>query len=105
MSFIATAKVLARIILGLSPIIMDATGIIGKWKKKENASQEELPTRIERLEKNMELQADLNEQFLAEMRAVKPALEGIQRSLKLVFFLALFACLFSFVMLILAFFR
>lgn len=105
MSFVATAKVLAQIILRLSPIIIDATRIVGKWTKKENAPKEDLPSRVERLEKNMELQSDLNEQFLAEMRVLKPALEGIEKSLKLVFYLALFACLLSLIAVVLMLFK
>jgi hypothetical protein len=105
MSFVATAKVLAQIILRLSPIIIDATRIVGKWTKKENLPKGDLPSRVELLERNMELQSDLNEQFIAEMRVLKPALEGIEKSLKLVFYLALFACLLSLVSLVLMFFK
>jgi hypothetical protein len=61
--------------------------------------------RMERLEKNLELQSGLNEQFIAEMQVLKPALEGIQKSIKIVFSLALFACLFSLTALLALFFK
>ena len=105
MPFVATAKVLARLILQLSPIIIDATRIAKGWKKKEDLPKEDLPSRVERLERNLELQSDLNEQFLAEMQVLKPALEGIHTSVKIVFSVALFACVLSLAALILLFFR
>jgi hypothetical protein len=66
---------------------------------------EGLPSRVERMEKNMELQSNLNEQFIAEMQVLKPALEGIHKSIKLIFYLALFAFVLALVALILQLFK
>jgi hypothetical protein len=100
MATLMTAKVLARLILKLSPIIIDATQIVRKWRKKGDVPIEGLPSRVERLEKNMELQSNLNEQFIAEMQLLKPALEGIHKSIRLIFYLALLACVLSLVALV-----
>jgi hypothetical protein len=103
--FLATAKVLARLILQLSPIIIDATRIAKGWKSKKDLPEEDLTSRLGRLEKNLELQSDLNEQFIAEMRVLKPALEGMHKSLKIVFSLALLACVLSLTALLVMFFK
>jgi hypothetical protein len=100
MAAVITAKILARLILKLSPIIIDATQIVRKWVKKGDTPMD-IPSRVERLEKNMELQSNLNEQFINEMQVLKPALEGIHRSIKLVFYLALLAFVLSLVALVL----
>jgi hypothetical protein len=105
MPALMTAKVLARLILKLSPIIIDATQIVRKWRKKGDMPVAGLPSRVDRLEKNMELQSNLNDQFIAEMQVLKPALEGIHKSIKLIFYLALLACVLSLVALVLLFFR
>jgi hypothetical protein len=105
MATVLTAKVLARLILKLSPLIIDATQTIRKWKKKGDVPIEDMPSRLERLEKNMELQSNLNEQFITEMQVLKSALEGIHISIKLVFYLALLACVFSLVALVLHFLK
>lgn len=105
MATVMTAKVLARLIMMLSPLIIDATQIVRKWRKKGDVPIEDLPSRVERLEKNMELQSNLNEQFITEMKVLKLALEGIHASIKLVFYLALLACVFSFVALVLQFLK
>src|SRR5512143_708163 len=105
MAALMTAKMLARLILKLSPIIIDATQSVRRWRKKGAVPMEGLPSRVERLEKNMELQSNLNEQFIAEMQILKPALEGIHKSLKLIFYIALLACVLSLVALVLLFFN
>jgi hypothetical protein len=105
MAAMMTAKVLARLILKLSPIIIDATQIVRKWRKKGDMPVAGLPSRVDRLEKNMELQSNLNDQFIAEMQVLKPALEGIHKSIKLIFYLALLACVLSLVALVLLFFK
>lgn len=105
MAALMTAKMLARLILKLSPIIIDATQSVRRWRKKGDVPMEGLPSRVERLEKNMELQSNLNEQFIAEMQILKPALEGIHKSLKLIFYIALLACVLSLVALVLLFFK
>ncbi len=105
MAALMTAKVLARLILKLSPIIIDATQIVRKWRKKGDMPMEGLPSRVDRLEKNMELQSNLNEQFIAEMQVLKPAFEGIHRSIKFIFYFALLACALSLVALVLLFFK
>ncbi|HUI68512.1 MAG TPA: hypothetical protein VL087_09960 [Nitrospirota bacterium] len=105
MTIVTTAKILARLILKLSPLIIDSTQIVRKWRKKGDVPIEDLPSRVERLEKNMDLQSNLNEQFITEMQVLKPALEGIYTSMKLVFYLALFACVFSLVALVLHFLK
>ena len=105
MATVMTAKVLARLILKLSPLIISATQIVKKWRKKGDVPMEDLPSRVERLEKNMELQSNLNEQFITEMKVLNPAFEEIHTSLKLVFYLALLACVFSLASLVLQFFK
>ncbi len=101
MSFVTTAKVLGRLILQLSPIIADYADTIKKWRKKEDVqNREDVSARIERLEKNMELQSRMNEQFVAEMKVLKPVIEAFSKSLKIVFSLSLIAIGFSLVTLI-----
>jgi hypothetical protein len=102
---VMTAKVLARLILKLSPLIIDTTQIVRKWRKKGDVPMEDLPTRVELLEKNMELQSSLNEQFITEMQVLKPVLEEIHTSIKLVFYLALLASVFSLIALVLRFLK
>lgn len=90
-------KMLADLILKLSPIILDASQLVKKWRKREIPeigeipSREDLPARIDRLEKNLELQSKLNEEFVSEMQILKPALEGIQRSIRILYRLVLLA--------------
>jgi hypothetical protein len=105
MPFLATAKVLTRLIVQLSPIIIDATRIAQGWKKKKDLPKEDLSSRVARVENNLDLQSDLNEKFLAEMQVLKPALEGIHKSIKIVFSLALFACALSLTVLLLLLFK
>ncbi len=101
MSFVTTAKMLGRLVLQLSPIIAEYTDTIKKWKKREDLqSGEDAPSRIDRLEKNMELQARLNEQFIAEMKVLKPVIEALNKSFKILFSFSLIAILFSLVALI-----
>ena len=103
--FFMQVKTLAGLILKLSPIVLDASQLIRKWRRKEGPAPEDLPARIERLEKNLELQSKLNEEFLAEMQILKPALEGIQRSIRLLFFFALLACSLALLSVLLMFLR
>jgi len=105
MALILSAKALARLILRLSPIIIDATRIARKWMKKGDLPTEDIPSRVKRLEKNMELQLNLNEQFINEMQVLKPVIEGLHSSIKLIFYLALLACLIALVALILLLFK
>ncbi|HTP04187.1 MAG TPA: hypothetical protein VMM54_03405 [Nitrospirota bacterium] len=105
MATVSTAKVLARLILRLSPLIIDATQTVRKWRKKGDVPIEDIPSRVERLEKNMDLQSNLNEQFITDMQVLKSALEEIHTSIKFVFYLALLACVFSLVALVLHFLK
>jgi len=73
--------------------------------KKGDLPRDDIPSRVKRLEKNMELQLSLNEQFINEMHILKPVIEGLHTSIKLIFYLALFACLIAIVALVLLLFK
>jgi len=105
MAAMMTAKVLARLILKLSPIIIDATQIARKWMKKGDLPMEDIHSRLKRLERKMELQVNMNEQFINEMQVLKPVIDGFYSSIRLIFYLALLACLLSFVVLVVLFFK
>ncbi len=92
---VLSAKALAHLIVRLTPLLIEASQSVKKWMKKEDIPKGDIPARLERLEKNLELQEDLNEQFVAEMEIVKPALEQINRSIRYVLYIALLACLLS----------
>ncbi len=101
MAFI-TGKALTALILGLGPIALDVSQLIRQWMKKESVPKDDIPSRLHRIEKNMEVQSQLNEQYFSEMRILKPALEGMQKSLKLLFLMALAACILSLAAIVLA---
>jgi hypothetical protein len=105
MSFLGTAKAAARIIRGLSPIVIDAARATRTWKKKGDPSTEDLSSQVARLEKELELQSHLNEQYRDELHLLKAVLEGTQRSIRLVFSLALLACLLASAALVLLFLK
>ena len=90
-----TGKALTKLILSLGPIAIDVSQLIRQWMKKDSVRQNDIPSRLERIEKNMEVQSRLNEQFLSEIHITKPALEGMQKALKLQFMLSLTACILS----------
>ena len=100
-----SAKALAHLIVRLAPIVIEASQSAKKWIKKEDIPKGDIPARLESLEKKLELQAGLNEQFVAEMDIVKPALEQINRSMRHVIYIALLACLLSLVSLVLIFLK
>lgn len=85
------AKALAAAIVRLAPIIIEATQLVKKWRKRDSVPAGDVETRVQRLERNMDLQARLNEQFIAEMKMLGPALESVRRLLRLCAVLALIA--------------
>lgn len=95
------AKALTELIIKLGPIVLDATQTLRKWINKGAAGKDDLDSRVRRLEQNLELQAQLNERFIAEMKMLQPASESILRSLRLLAALMIIIAVMSFAALVL----
>ncbi len=95
------AKALTELIIKLGPIVLEATQTLRKWINKGAAGKEDLDSRVRRLEQNLELQAQLNERFIAEMKMLQPASESILRSFRLLVVLMLVIAVMSFAALVL----
>ena len=94
-------KALTELIIKLGPIVLDVSQMLRKWIRKEGASREDVLPRVQRIEQNLELQAQLNERFLSEMKMLQPASESILRSLRTLSVLVIIAAVMAFSALVL----
>ncbi len=95
---------ITEFVVRAGPIVLRAaeiaTGIrIGKHEK------EDFSVRIKDLEENLGKQSQLNTELISQMEMLKPALEGIQKSFRLLFILSMGACVLSFLAILLNFLK
>lgn len=91
-------KEVAIAIARYGPHIREVVRIARLIRENLDKSQNrDLSGRLDGLEKNVERQSELNEQLISQMELLRPVLEGVQRSLRFLYLIAIVGCILSLV--------